>query len=614
MGQKKQSDTLEGSLPNTEPEQIIENFSHLRHDSTTEEISEKVKKEPASDSKSSESPDEVKEKSQIPSRPEKEESPEECIDRKTAITDLAKQSSSQHDEKSSRMEEEEDKITNFQRGILKVTVHAAAELEKKDFIGKSDPYIKVVFQKQEFKSKTINNTQEPNWDFTFSVDINNPKENSINFEVFDEDFGKDSFEGSYSLSLDRAINESTDGDWFYLEGCKSGKIKISTSFEPHSGEENEVESSNLNNGKAFDTDVKREICDENKTDESPEGKSLVKDLETEYEEFLSKGDIKMSSSGRVKLVDKSTKNIPFDLTKDTENNEKNKTQGATEEELLSVSEIDKALEDSNNDVKIVTSKEKDATLLQKSEIKKVSTDNLQNEQPKLNKEQVQSENTDDVDGDSNCPTIQKQVTFEDVQSLDENAESFDESKDTLDNNINDSKSESCLGEEVVQAEEMKQECTVRRDEEKENAESIGSLDGKIQEVSVINSESESSRLVTGEAKNIDLTSKHFESSSTDIKHESTKKDSSNKDVTDSEKNELLISADISNNKKVDITTMNTTEETKKSVSPEDDLKKEIIKTIVDTEKEIKSKVTKESVTEELDMKKDVDGSDKNMMD
>merc|ERR1711915_229775 len=127
MGQKKQSDTLEESIPNTEPEQIIENLSHLRHDSTTEEKSEKVKKEPASDSKSSESPDEVKEKSQIPSRPEKEESPEECIDSKTAITDLAKQSSSQHDEKSSRMEEEEDKITNFQRGILKVTVHAAAE-------------------------------------------------------------------------------------------------------------------------------------------------------------------------------------------------------------------------------------------------------------------------------------------------------------------------------------------------------------------------------------------------------------------------------------------------------------------------------------------------------
>merc|ERR1711915_261694 len=128
--------------------------------------------------------------------------------------------------------------------------------------------------------------------------------------------------------------------------------------------------------------------------------------------------------------------------------------------------------------------------------------------------------------------------------------SFDKSKDTLDKNINDSKSESCLGEEVVQAEEMKQECTVRRDEEKENAESKGSLDGKIQEVSVIKAESESSTLITGEAKNNDLTSKHFESSSTDIKHESTKKDSANKDVTDSEKNELLISADISNNKKV----------------------------------------------------------------
>jgi len=230
------------SLKSIEPSHISDISSQPIDDSTSKEKAETITKEPVCEPKGSESPDEVKEKSQITSRPEKEESPEERNDSKTPITDLAKQSSSQHDEKSSRIEEEEDKITNFQRGVLKVTVHAASELEKKDFIGKSDPYVKVVFQKEEFKSKTINNTQEPNWDFTFKVDINNPKENAINFEVFDEDFGKDSFEGSYSLSLDRAINESTDGDWFYLEGCKSGKIKISTSFEPHSGDENEVES------------------------------------------------------------------------------------------------------------------------------------------------------------------------------------------------------------------------------------------------------------------------------------------------------------------------------------------------------------------------------------
>ena len=48
-------------------------------------------------------------------------------------------------------------------------------------------------------------------------------EKYLKFEVYDEDFGKDSFEGSYSLSLERAINESVDGDWFDLDG-KDAKL------------------------------------------------------------------------------------------------------------------------------------------------------------------------------------------------------------------------------------------------------------------------------------------------------------------------------------------------------------------------------------------------------
>merc|ERR1712025_277637 len=56
--------------------------------------------------------------------------------------------------------------------------------------------------------------------------------------------------------------------------------------------------------------------DDKTSSKEPKGQSnndSVDNLEAEYSDFLSKGGIKMSSSGRVKLLDKNTKSLPFDL-------------------------------------------------------------------------------------------------------------------------------------------------------------------------------------------------------------------------------------------------------------------------------------------------------------
>merc|ERR1712106_818363 len=60
----------------------------------------------------------------------------------------------------------------------------------------------------------------------------------IDIEVYDDDFGKDSSEGSYSLTLDEAINDLVvEGKWYNLEGCKTGKIFISTIYVSKDDEE-----------------------------------------------------------------------------------------------------------------------------------------------------------------------------------------------------------------------------------------------------------------------------------------------------------------------------------------------------------------------------------------
>merc|ERR1712106_582475 len=136
--------------------------------------------------------------------------------------------------------EQESEVSEFKSGALKIIVHKAAELVNQDRFGKSDPYVIVKYRDKEFRSKTINNTLEPAWNFTSEFDIVEIDDSPIDIEVYDDDFGKDSSEGSYSLTLDEAINDLVvEGKWYNLEGCKTGKIFISTIYVSKDDEEHD---------------------------------------------------------------------------------------------------------------------------------------------------------------------------------------------------------------------------------------------------------------------------------------------------------------------------------------------------------------------------------------
>merc|ERR1711970_681546 len=138
-----------------------------------------------------------------------------------------KESKAQDDEVSPK----ED--SKFVPGVLEVTIKKASELVNNDRIGKSDPYVKIRYGDTEFGSKTIQNTLEPEWNFSCKFDILNLDEPYIHINVYDDDFGKDNIEGCYSLSLKEAMSDLPDeGYWYNLVGCKTGKVFICTSFTP----------------------------------------------------------------------------------------------------------------------------------------------------------------------------------------------------------------------------------------------------------------------------------------------------------------------------------------------------------------------------------------------
>merc|ERR1711915_974475 len=119
-------------------------------------------------------------------------------------------------------------------GILQLTIHKATDLMNQDMIGKSDPYVILRFKGQEFRSQTINNSLNPEWNFPVDLILSDAEEINvdIDIEVYDDEYGRDNLEGVLSIPLCDAISkENSKGSWYNLSQCKQGRIFISISYQ-----------------------------------------------------------------------------------------------------------------------------------------------------------------------------------------------------------------------------------------------------------------------------------------------------------------------------------------------------------------------------------------------
>ncbi|CAF5200070.1 unnamed protein product, partial [Rotaria magnacalcarata] len=89
------------------------------------------------------------------------------------------------------------------QGVVRVFVLRAQNLINADISllgkGKSDPFVKVKLQgTTEYKTKTIDNTTDPTWNEqnqVFEFVVEQSESDVVQFEVYDEDPGKDDFIG-----------------------------------------------------------------------------------------------------------------------------------------------------------------------------------------------------------------------------------------------------------------------------------------------------------------------------------------------------------------------------------------------------------------------------------
>merc|ERR1711915_599750 len=165
--------------------------------------------------------------------------------------------------------------SKFSQGVLEITIKRASQLVNNDKIGKSDPYVKVRYSDIEFRSHTIKNTLEPEWNFSCKFDILNLDEKYIHINVYDDDFGKDNIEGCYSLSVSDAMSGiPPEGCWYDLVGCKTGKVYVSTVFTPL----NSIESPTKNKEQdEQDSNLYKNETSQNEPTDNESGFSVKKD-------------------------------------------------------------------------------------------------------------------------------------------------------------------------------------------------------------------------------------------------------------------------------------------------------------------------------------------------
>jgi len=128
-------------------------------------------------------------------------------------------------------------------GQVSLTLHKAKKVEKKNLIKKADPYVLIKLGGDKHKTKTVNNSHNPTWNFAVEFNITEASPRQISFEMFDDDIGNDATLGNLTLDMDTLFKKKKiDNQWTPLENCKSGQLLISAIFTPSLAvEENEVD-------------------------------------------------------------------------------------------------------------------------------------------------------------------------------------------------------------------------------------------------------------------------------------------------------------------------------------------------------------------------------------
>ncbi|XP_012275469.1 extended synaptotagmin-1 [Orussus abietinus] len=116
-------------------------------------------------------------------------------------------------------------------GVLRIHVVQAKHLMKKDIgllgKGKSDPYAIITVGAQEFRTKTIDNTVDPKWDYWCECAVTSSIAQQLTIHIWDYDGTKeDESLGRATVEVSRVQKKGTIDTWVALEFAKHGMVHL----------------------------------------------------------------------------------------------------------------------------------------------------------------------------------------------------------------------------------------------------------------------------------------------------------------------------------------------------------------------------------------------------
>ncbi|XP_044268241.1 extended synaptotagmin-2 isoform X2 [Tribolium madens] len=116
-------------------------------------------------------------------------------------------------------------------GVLRVHVVEAKHLMKKDIgmlgKGKSDPYAVVTLGAQEFKTKVIDNSVDPKWDFWCEFNVLESDGQQLYIHLWDKDeTSDDETLGRATIEVSNIVKKGQDDMWITLEQAKHGMVHL----------------------------------------------------------------------------------------------------------------------------------------------------------------------------------------------------------------------------------------------------------------------------------------------------------------------------------------------------------------------------------------------------
>ncbi|XP_011689858.1 PREDICTED: extended synaptotagmin-2 isoform X3 [Wasmannia auropunctata] len=116
-------------------------------------------------------------------------------------------------------------------GVLRIHVVEAKHLMKKDIgmlgKGKSDPYAVINVGAQEFRTKTIDNTVNPKWDFWCECAVTSAIAQQLTILLWDSDDTKgDESLGRATIEVNQVKKKGTIDTWVSLEQAKHGMVHL----------------------------------------------------------------------------------------------------------------------------------------------------------------------------------------------------------------------------------------------------------------------------------------------------------------------------------------------------------------------------------------------------